>query len=98
VFPCIQAIPTDEYQLHRTLELTQKLVPLASPNLYFEVPQSACSIFTGRRSELDKIEDSLLSPMPWDQPRVQKRFVIFGLGGSGKTEVCRKFAQEKRHW
>lgn len=94
--PCTQAVLIDEYQLHRTLELAQ-VVPLASPNLYFEVPQSACSIFTGRRSELDKVEDSLLSPTPCDQPRVQKRFVIFGLGGSGKTELCRKFAQEKRH-
>ena len=91
-------IPTDEPQLRRTLELAKEVVPLASPNLYFEVPQSTCSIFTGRVSELHKVEESLLSPTPYDQPRVQKRFVIFGLGGSGKTEFCRKFAQEKRHW
>jgi Cdc6-like AAA superfamily ATPase len=80
------------------LDLAKEVVSLASPNLYFEVPQSVCSIFTGRRSELEKLEKSLLSPTPSHQPCVQKRFVIFGLGGSGKTEFCRKFAQENRHW
>ncbi len=28
--------------------------------------------------------------------RMQKRFVIFGLGGSGKTEFCRKFAERNQ--
>ncbi|KAL8759088.1 MAG: hypothetical protein Q9184_003729 [Pyrenodesmia sp. 2 TL-2023] len=83
--------------LQRTLELAEQVIPVASPNLYFEIPQSACSIFTGRRSELSEVEDSLLSPNFTNQPRLQKRFVIFGLGGSGKTELCRKFAQENRH-
>ena len=27
---------------------------------------------------------------------MQKRFVIFGLGGSGKTEFCRKFAERNQ--
>lgn len=89
---------TDEPQLGRTLELAEEVIPVASPNRYFEVPQSACSIFTGRRSELDKVEELLLPPKFISQPRLQKRFVIFGLGGSGKTELCRKFAQEKRNW
>ena len=91
-------IPTDEPQLRRTVELAEKVIPVASPNLYFEVPQSVCSIFTGRRSELNEVEESLLSPMLSNEPFVQKRFVIFGIGGSGKTELCRKFAQENRHW
>ncbi|KAI9866891.1 MAG: hypothetical protein M1813_000833 [Trichoglossum hirsutum] len=29
-------------------------------------------------------------------PSVQKRFVLYGLGGSGKTQVCLKFAQDYR--
>lgn len=89
---------TDELQLRRTLTLAEGVIPVASPNLYFEIPQSACSIFTGRRSELDEVEKSLLTPTSSNQLRVQKRFVIYGLGGSGKTEICRKFAQENRHW
>ncbi len=88
----------DEPQLRRTLELAEAVIPVASPNLYFQVPQSARSIFTGRRSELAQLAGSLLPPKTCLRPHLQKRFVIFGLGGSGKTELCRKFAQEHRHW
>ncbi|KAI4176500.1 MAG: hypothetical protein LQ346_007884 [Caloplaca aetnensis] len=83
--------------LRRTLELAEAVIPVASPNLYFQVPQSARSIFTGRRSELARLAGSLLPPKSSHRPHLQKRFVIFGLGGSGKTELCRKFAQENRH-
>lgn len=31
-----------------------------------------------------------------DQGQSQKRFIIFGLGGSGKTQFCCKFAQDNR--
>lgn len=28
--------------------------------------------------------------------RIQKRFILVGLGGSGKTEFCRKFAAQNQ--
>ncbi|KAL8995820.1 MAG: hypothetical protein Q9188_006721 [Gyalolechia gomerana] len=31
-----------------------------------------------------------------EKQHIQKRFIIFGLGGSGKTEFCCKFAQDNR--
>lgn len=33
---------------------------------------------------------------PYEPDHTQKRYVIYGLGGSGKTEFCCKFAQDNR--
>ena len=33
---------------------------------------------------------------PPDLGRAQKRFILIGLGGSGKTEFCRKFAEQNQ--
>ena len=61
--------------------------------------------------EISKFSDNLIPhPFPsvastavatfnrshFEYGRMQKRFVIFGLGGSGKTEFCRKFAERNQ--
>lgn len=77
----------------KTLTLATTVLPAASANEHFYA-QTVSSIFTGRKTELEKLKRDLLAPS--DENGVQRRFVVFGLGGSGKTQFCSKFAQENR--
>ena len=59
------------------------------------VPRATNSLYTGRKelSELlaQKFSFDLATP-----PKQQRTFVIVGLGGTGKSEVCLKFAEDHR--
>ncbi|KAL9024099.1 MAG: hypothetical protein Q9196_006760 [Gyalolechia fulgens] len=65
-------------------------------NEYYEIPRDPSPVFTGRE-EIGKLLEArcLPSSVPENQ-RQQRRFVIYGLGGSGKTQVCLKFAEDHR--
>ena len=71
-------------------------MPLASPNQHFDIPQTVSSIFTGRKEFLEDVRTSFTAPSSPGQRQIQKRFVIYGLGGSGKTQFCCKYAQDNR--
>jgi len=45
---------------------------------------------------LKDLKDTFATRALPDQGQSQRRFVIFGLGGSGKTQFCCKFAQDNR--
>ncbi|KJX99942.1 hypothetical protein TI39_contig346g00004 [Zymoseptoria brevis] len=64
-------------------------------NEHFDTPQAVSSIFTGFVTQLESLHRSL-----FEEPQSttsQKRFVIHGPPGSGKTEFCCKFASENKH-
>ncbi|CZR65421.1 uncharacterized protein PAC_15321 [Phialocephala subalpina] len=66
-------------------------------NKHFYVPQAVSSIFTGREKLLVDLEGYFgISDEPTTPTTADKRFVIYGLGGSGKTQFCCKFAQKNR--
>ena len=65
-------------------------------NKHFHIPQVVSSIFTGREDVSRLVEKTLLSPEYHNSSPQQRRFVIHGIGGSGKTQFCCKFAQEHR--
>lgn len=69
---------------------------MGTRNKYYEVPHSLSSVFTGRDSMCRKLSESCLPSQKEDVSSVQKRFVLCGLGGSGKTQICLKFAQDHR--
>jgi len=49
--------------------------------------------FTGRREILDKLKvyfGSQIDP----QSQQRRRYLIYGMGGIGKTEVCLRFIEE----
>ena len=66
----------------------------ASYNKHYYVPYNLSGIFTGRGDVLQKLHDGCLPPKPDGRLTEQKRFVLYGLGGSGKTQSCIKFAQD----
>ena len=68
----------------------------SSNNKHYCVPQNLSAIFTGRDDIIQKIYNGFLSSDSEEKNLEQKRFVLYGLGGSGKTQACIKFAQDHR--
>lgn len=64
-------------------------------NKHYEVPHLLSPAFTGHDEICQSLDSSLVPAHPPRVP-VQQRFVIYGLGGSGKTQVCVRYAQVHR--
>jgi hypothetical protein len=60
-------------------------------NVYFKVPRPANCLFTGRVELLVRIKAILHSDNTASYKQ-QRRFVITGLGGQGKSEICLQVA------
>ncbi|KAK0630686.1 hypothetical protein B0T17DRAFT_487610, partial [Bombardia bombarda] len=63
-----------------------------SLNKHFLVGRSAKSFYTGRALEMLKLKEAFEDT----SHAGQKKFVIYGLGGSGKTELALKYAEESQ--
>ncbi|MCJ1299497.1 hypothetical protein MMC08_002289 [Hypocenomyce scalaris] len=64
----------------------EAVLSFASANKHFDIPQTVSSIHWR----------TLFAPSSAVQSPTQERFVIYGVGGSGKTQFCCKFAQDYR--
>lgn len=62
-----------------------------SPNKHYLVPFTVSKNYTGRDQLARCLQEKILAPN-----KQQKRFVLYGLGGSGKTQFCLKFARDNR--
>jgi hypothetical protein len=51
--------------------------------------------FTGRRDSLEKLSRHFNSQV--GQPSHRRCFLLYGMGGSGKTQICMKFTEENAH-
>lgn len=65
-------------------------------NKHFHVPHNVSSIYTGRDIVTKVLQRKLLGSSQSYPLHQQKRFVLYGLGGSGKTQFCLKFVQDYR--
>ena len=65
---------------------------LVSPNEHFSIPQGVEKNYTGRAGLLDDVKQAFNAPFAREEAGMQKRIVIYGLGGSGKTQFCCKYA------
>ncbi|KAK3297984.1 uncharacterized protein B0H64DRAFT_431799 [Chaetomium fimeti] len=64
--------------------------------IHFHIPEETSPTFVGREDLLKRIRFAFF---PGNGPTTtpsRKSFVIFGMGGSGKTELCCKFATDNR--
>lgn len=66
-----------------------------SDHLYI-VPRTSTFQFTGRATENRLIGEYLSSPLSPSLSDRHKIVVLFGLGGSGKTQVCLRYAESVR--
>jgi hypothetical protein len=60
-------------------------------NVHWRVPRKTNSLFTGRTKLIERIKSEIRNGEPDD-----RFFVITGLGGLGKSELCLKIAKEMR--
>lgn len=65
-------------------------------NKHFHIPQVVSSIFTGREDVVQALEEALWAPESHESTGQQRRYIVYGIGGSGKTQFCSKFAQDHR--
>lgn len=65
-----------------------------SHNKHYLVPCNLSGIFTGRDDIIQALRKGCLPSEKGERLTYQKRFVLYGLGGSGKTQTCLKFAQD----
>ena len=92
---------SDAYEkiFKRIRRMIQKIgsVPLkCSHNKHYCVPHNLSAIFSGRDEIIQNMSEVCL-PLDTENRLIkQKRFVLYGLGGSGKTQTCIKFADEYR--
>ncbi|KAJ2967812.1 hypothetical protein NUW58_g10358 [Xylaria curta] len=71
-------------------------LPAISSNVHYRIPRRSKDIYTGRHSQMKAIEDAFSASIP----PIQKRFVIQGQPGTGKTELALKYAEEhaRQYW
>ncbi|KAK5106289.1 hypothetical protein LTS08_000407 [Lithohypha guttulata] len=58
------------------------------------LPKASISFFTGRRLQLEQLKTWLLEPI--SNVLSRKVVVVHGLGGSGKTQFCLRYAEQNR--
>jgi hypothetical protein len=62
-------------------------------NVHYNVPHNVSTVFTGREDVSLQLQHSVFEST---NTNTQRRFVVYGMGGSGKTQVLLKFAQDQR--
>jgi hypothetical protein len=66
--------------------------------VHWNVPHSSSPRFTGREDVLQQMEQALFLETNLDHEALPPRraFVLHGLGGSGKTQICLRFCEKHR--
>lgn len=80
--------------LEKSLSAAATLTEPLSSNQHFDIRQAVSDFYTGRETLLDELRENIVPPP--GVLRGQRRFVIYGMGGSGKTQFCCKFAADTR--
>ncbi|KAL7910136.1 hypothetical protein GGI35DRAFT_469048 [Trichoderma velutinum] len=90
--PVMDMIVSD---LERALELQRAMEP-GPVNVHWTVKQRPSALFTGRDEIVQTIIDAI-DPRLNDSQTSDKMFVITGMGGQGKSEVCLNVASKLRN-
>jgi hypothetical protein len=64
-------------------------------NEFYHVPKMLNPWFTGRNDIRSLVKEALIAER-YTTDNQQKRYVLFGMGGSGKTQITLKFAHDHR--
>ena len=81
-------------KISSSITAVEEYVTRSATNQHFDIPHNVDRFYTGRSSEAENLAAWFFengSNLPQ-----QKRFVVYGVGGSGKTQFCCKFAEYYR--
>lgn len=69
-------------------------------NEWFIIPRCSSTYFTGRRLHADAVREKLGPVSHMDEANRHRVYVIYGLGGAGKTQFCLRYAEDNksRYW
>ena len=68
-----------------------------SQGSHYVVSRRPNPLFTGRKDELDRLRKVLSLLIPKDKPNYKSDiYVLYGMGGAGKSEVAVNFIYESR--
>ena len=70
----------------------------ADINELYVVPRCSSNYFTGRKMQAKILKDSFSAIGQRSKKHAHRVFVIYGLGGSGKTQFCLKYVEDNRSW
>ncbi|KAL8928606.1 MAG: hypothetical protein Q9208_001840 [Pyrenodesmia sp. 3 TL-2023] len=87
--------------LYESLHSATAVASTLRLNKHFDTPKTVSSIYTGRKGYLDGLKQAFdSSHISSAESPAHRRFVVFGLGGAGKTQFCCKFASDnkQRFW
>jgi hypothetical protein len=65
---------------------------ISLPKIEYKPRAPSSTNFTGRRNYLTKLQAFFNAES--DGPRRRKSFLLYGMGGIGKTQICLKFTEE----
>ena len=66
---------------------------MSTTNKYYDVPRSVSTMFTGRHDIYERMRVACCPTNSQAQlPKTQRRYVLYGIEGSGKSELAIKFA------
>ena len=65
-------------------------------NEIYAVLRCSSNYFTGRKLYAEDMKEAFNAPRDESMSRQQKIFVIYGLGGSGKTQFCLKYVEDNK--
>ena len=86
----------DKYYFDQLTTPAATLASTVSLNRHYDVPGNVSGSFTGRESRLVQLQQAFDLTDSESLMQQQKRFVVYGLPGSGKTWFCYKFADVTR--
>ena len=81
--------------MHKTASVQSPVSTTPSPRRNTK-PPGPSSIFTGRKEALDQLSEYFNEATASVARATQRVFVLFGMGGSGKTQIALKFVNECR--
>jgi hypothetical protein len=87
---CRDGIGQSDSITNNKLDSHPEIVP---SNVHWCIPRSVNSLFTGRAEILRRIKSAITIT---GDVNMQRRFVITGIGGQGKSEICLKIADQVR--
>jgi Cdc6-like AAA superfamily ATPase len=68
-----------------------------SQSIPLKAPKNPASLFTGREMYIQKLKE-FFDPKNHQGHLTRSSFLLYGMGGIGKTQICLKFIEQAQDW